>query len=151
MRKTLLDTVITTIAAILLSAPVCASEGNTLLNPHSDSGDCSLCHIAPVEKLRGWFVFASTKKEMKTDLNQLCLQCHSVKPTHAGGFLGVGKGHATGKKPEVNRQNLPLANDGTVTCATTCHNVHLKSDDRRLKNNFLRISANDLCVSCHNM
>lgn len=119
-------------------------------NPHTESGDCGICHVASVEKLRSWFTFGSTKRKMKVDLNQMCQQCHTIEPTHAGGFFGTGVGHATGKPTKLNRVGLPLAEDGTITCATTCHNMHVKSDDIHLQTNLLRINVNSLCLSCHN-
>lgn len=148
MRISGLYTVLMTLVVLFSCSAACAAEGVNI-SPHSDAGDCAICHVAPEGKLRGWFVFGSTKREMKADLNQLCLRCHTVEPTHAGGFFGVGIGHATGKKPAVNHENLPLASDGTITCAITCHNVHVTSDDRQLKR--LRLPVNSLCMSCHNI
>lgn len=130
--------------------PAAAAEKNRV-NPHAESGDCGICHIAAADKLGSWFTFASVKKEMKTNLNQLCLDCHSVDPLHAGGFFGVGVGHATGKQTKLNSKKLPLAADGTITCAITCHNMHVSPGDRLLKRGLLRLPVNELCVSCHNM
>jgi len=126
------------------------SAADLKVSPHSDAGDCSLCHVATAEKLRSWFAFGSTKREMKYDLNQMCKKCHTIEPLPEGS-LGVGIGHATGKKLTVNKQNLPLAPDGTITCATTCHNMHTTSDDRHQQSKHLRMSVNALCVSCHNV
>lgn len=56
-------------------------------SPHGDSGDCSLCHVAPVEKLQGWFVFPATKRQLVTDPTTVCQKCH-----------GVSFGHGVGKK-----------------------------------------------------
>lgn len=147
MRIIALDAVVMTLAVLLLSTAECPAE-DIKVNPHSEGGDCAVCHVAPPDKLRGWFVFGSTKREMKADLNQLCLQCHTVKPEPEGS-LGVGIGHATGKKPAANRGDLPLASDGTITCATTCHNMHVISDNRQLQQKHLRLPANSLCISCH--
>ena len=149
MRINAFDTALTTLVVLLLSAAVCSAEDVTT-SPHSDAGDCAVCHVAPADKLRGWFVFGSTKRKLKADLNQLCLKCHTVEPV-AVDSLGVGIGHATGKKPAVNHQNLPLASDGTITCAITCHNMHVKSDDRHQQLKHLRSPANSLCVSCHDI
>jgi predicted CXXCH cytochrome family protein len=137
--------------AILFLATSTSYADEQKVNPHSDSGDCAICHVASRDTLRGWFVFGSTKRELKDDLNKICLKCHTVEPTHAGGSLGVGKGHATGKKPAINRKNLPLSSDGTVNCATTCHNMHVSSDERFLQAKHLRLTVNDLCYSCHNL
>lgn len=138
------------VTILFISSSVCQA-GNVPATIHSETGDCSICHVASAEKLRGWFTFGTTKRELKNDLNQVCLACHTVEPTHAGGFFGVGIGHGVGKKPELNLQNLPLAVDGTITCATTCHNVHVISDDGRLQRKLLRAPVNSLCISCHNM
>jgi hypothetical protein len=150
MRTFALDAILMTMTLLLLSAPVSAAE-DVRAYPHSDSGDCAICHVAPENKLRGWFVFGSTKRELKADLNQLCLKCHTVEPIPAGGSLDVGIGHATGKKTAVNHQNLPLASDGTITCATTCHNMHVISDDRQQQIKHLRLPSTLLCVSCHDV
>lgn len=136
--------------SMLFSCSAGYAADNARISPHSDSGDCTICHVAPVGKLRGWFVFGSTKREMKSDLNQLCLQCHTVKAA-VPGEMGIGIGHATGKTLKTNDQNLPLAQDGTITCATTCHNIHVDSDDRQLHPKLLRLPPNVLCVSCHRM
>lgn len=150
MRTLSLDAAVMTLVILFLAASVPAAD-EVKVSPHSDSGDCTICHVASKDTLRGWFVFGSTKRELKDDLNQVCQKCHTVDPSHAGGFIGVGKGHATGKKPVINRKSLPLAGDGTVSCAITCHNIHVSSDDRSLQSKFLRMSVNDLCYSCHNM
>ncbi len=150
MRTIIRDAAVTTLAVLLLTSAVGAAEGE-MANPHSEAGDCGICHVASAGKLRSWFAFASTKREMKMDLNELCRRCHPVEPTHAGGFIGVGKGHATGKKTPINHENLPLANDGTITCAITCHNMHVTAEDRTQQLKHLRLPINKLCLSCHNM
>lgn len=149
MRISKSDVVLPVLMLLLLSGAVCTAE-DLKISPHSDTGDCSVCHVAPVDKLRGWFVFDSTKREMKPDLDQICLKCHTIGPNHAGGFSGVGLGHATGKKTAINRANLPLSNTGKITCATTCHNIHVSADDKQLYSKRLRLPVNSLCVSCHN-
>ncbi len=149
MRTIALDAVSMTMALLLLSSPVSAVE-NAMVNPHTDDGDCSICHVAPADKLRGWFVFGSTKRAMNGDLNHLCQKCHTIKPTPEWPFA-VGIGHATGKKTAVNHQNLPLAKDGTITCATTCHNMHVISNDRQQQAKHLRLPSNVLCFSCHDV
>lgn len=135
---------------LLLQSSLCAAEG-VKANPHSDKGDCSLCHVASADKLRGWFVLGSTKRELNDDLNKVCQKCHTVEPSHGGGFMGVDKGHAIGKRLTYNKGNLPLAGDGTITCATTCHNMHVSQDERQLHIKHLRLPVNDLCMSCHNL
>lgn len=148
MRIIALNAVSMTMAALLSYGTVCAAE-DIKASPHSVTGDCAICHVAPVSKLRGWFVSGSTKRELKENLNQLCQQCHTIEPTHDVGSLEVGFGHATGKKTAINHDNLPLASDGTITCATTCHNMHVTSDDRQQQLKHLRLPVNSLCVSCH--
>lgn len=150
MRIKALDILMTTFVVFFFSPAIFAAE-DVKVSPHSEEGDCAICHVAPANKLRGWFVSGSTKRALKEDPNQLCLKCHTIEPNHAGGFLGIGIGHATGKKTAVNHKNLPLASDGTITCATTCHNVHATPDDRQLYVKRLRLPVNVLCTSCHNM
>jgi predicted CXXCH cytochrome family protein len=149
MRKIPLPLLFITSCALFPCTAAFSAEANRV-SPHSETGDCAVCHVAPAEKLHSWFAFGSTKKELKADPAQLCLNCHTVEPTHAGGFLGVGIGHAVGKKTRLNRRELPLAVDGTITCATTCHNVHASPDNLQLRPKLLRLPVNDLCLSCHN-
>lgn len=148
MRRIGFDAGFLVLAAMFLCFSICFA-GDEKHNPHSDTGDCATCHVASSEKLRGWFVFGATKKEMKADLNQICQRCHKVQPNHADGLAVVGTGHAIGRKPAVNHENLPLASDGTITCAITCHNMHVTSDDRHQQLKHLRLPVNSLCVSCH--
>lgn len=108
-------------------------------NPHGDSGDCSLCHVAPVEKLRGWFVFPATKRQLVADPTTLCQKCH-----------GVSFGHGVGKKTHMNRSGLPLGANGTINCALTCHDMHISGVDDETQQRFhLRLPQSILCVSCH--
>lgn len=118
-----------------------APEQKLLLgqNPHNDDGDCSICHVASVEKLKGWFVFPSTKRQLKEDPNTLCRKCH-----------GVSFGHGIGKKPAMNLEGLPLSADGTINCALTCHDMHIKGvDDTNQLRLHLRLPNTKLCTSCH--
>lgn len=148
MRKIFLDGyAIAFLMFLMTTSPACAEEAK--ISPHSDSGDCSICHVAPADKLRSWFAFGSTKREMKDDLNRTCQKCHTVQIDTPLGELGVGVGHATGKKPSVNHQNFPLAPDGTITCATTCHDMHVQSKDGHQQRKHLRAPANSLCIACH--
>lgn len=108
-------------------------------NPHGDNGDCSICHVAPVEKLRGWFVFPATKRQLVADPITLCQKCH-----------GVSFGHGVNKKPHMNRSGLPLSADGTINCALTCHDMHISGVDADNQQSFhLRLPQSTLCVSCH--
>ncbi len=108
-------------------------------SPHGDNAQCGVCHVASVEDLNSWFTFQSTKKQLIADFNSLCRNCH-----------GVEFGHGVGKKPALNRDPLPLALDGTIACAITCHNMHVKSDDPGQNRYHLRASPEKLCISCHN-
>jgi len=109
------------------------------VSPHTENGDCALCHVAPKEKLQGWFVFGSTKRQLISDPNTLCRKCH-----------GVSFGHGVGKKPAMNRADLPLDADGTITCALTCHNMHISGlDDPNQQRLHLRLPQLKLCASCH--
>lgn len=148
MKKHGVEAILIPLVVLALCKTVCFAEDKKI-SPHSDEGDCAICHVAPANKLRSWFVFSSTKREMKADLNQLCLNCHTVGPTPEGS-LDIGIGHATGKKLTINRKNLPLASDGTITCATTCHKMHPDSDNSQLPRKRLRFSISELCMSCHN-
>lgn len=148
MRVIELNLVMMTLVLFFSCTNLYAAE-NSKISPHGENGDCAICHVAPVSKLRGWFVFDSTKREMKADLDQVCLKCHTIEP-ESEDSAGIGIGHATGKKLKINRQNLPLASDGTITCATTCHNMHPGSDNPNLQRKRLRLSVNELCMSCHN-
>lgn len=150
MRKIFLDGYASAFLVLLMTtSSVCAEEAK--ISPHSDSGDCSICHVALADKLRSWFAFGSTKREMKDDLNRTCKKCHNVQIDTPAGDLGVGVGHATGKKPAVNHQNFPLAPDGTITCATTCHDMHVQSKDIHQQRKHLRVPAKDLCIACHDV
>lgn len=107
-------------------------------SPHTDSGDCTICHVYPAETLRGWFVLGSTKRLLKDDLVEVCSKCH-----------GSGFGHAIGKKTTINHSGLPLNGKSEITCATTCHNMHVKSEDQKQTFYHLRLPFDALCVSCH--
>lgn len=150
MRIIIHNAVTVIMTVIVLSADVCRAD-EVRINPHSDTGDCTVCHVASADKLRSWFTFGSTKRELKDDLNKICQKCHIVQITSPDGMLGIGIGHATGKKTKLNRASLPLAGDGTINCAITCHNMHVTSDDRQQQLKHLRLPSNSLCVSCHNM
>lgn len=118
-------------------APVEAVSGR--VNPHVEDGDCTACHLIPVKELKGFFTAGAEKRKLRGDFVAVCLQCH-----------GVGFGHGVGKKPELNREDLPLDNDGRITCAITCHNMHLKKSLTPQQGHYhLRLPSERLCVSCH--
>lgn len=117
-----------------------AARGKYGKSPHKADGDCSVCHVAPKEELNSWFTFGSTKRKMVADPVQLCVRCH-----------GTGFGHGTGKKPDINTTNLPLNSDGTITCAVTCHDMHISEfKDKAQEQFYLRYDNVKLCTSCHN-
>jgi hypothetical protein len=148
MRKNAPDRFIIIFATLFVMTSLAGAD-EVKFNPHSDSGDCTICHVVSADKLKSWFAFGSTKREMKDDLNRLCQKCHTVQINTPLGGLGVGAGHATGKKPAINHQNFPLAPDGTITCATTCHDMHVQTKDQHQQRKHLRVSAKSLCIECH--
>lgn len=128
--------------ALALSGVVYGDEGisssQTKISPHGEDADCVVCHVASGVDLRSWFTLPSTKRKFKTDYNTLCRQCH-----------GVDFGHGVGEKPALNRKGLPLDAKGTIACAITCHNMHIKSEDPTQNRYHLRTSRENLCFSCH--
>ena len=108
------------------------------VSPHSDSGACGQCHVAASETLNSWFVFRSTKRQMKDGLVEVCKKCH-----------GSNFGHGIGKRPVVNHAELPLDDDGAITCATTCHSMHIRAEDSKQTFYHLRLPFDSLCISCH--
>lgn len=112
---------------------------NTEANPHEDSEHCGVCHVISKEKLEGFFTSKTLKRQLRADHVALCRQCH-----------GIGFGHGVGKKPDMNRERLPLADDGTITCATTCHSMHVKNpSDHEQEHYHLRLPVATICFSCH--
>ncbi|MBT0662790.1 cytochrome C [Geobacter pelophilus] len=107
-------------------------------SPHGVAGKCQVCHVEPEDSLNSWFTFTSTKKKLTLDFNEVCRQCH-----------GLDFGHGVGKKPALNRESLPLDSSGKITCAVTCHNIHIASDDPRQSQYHLRLIGAPLCLSCH--
>lgn len=150
MRKEAFNGFVVSGCVFLFTASFAIAEGSKT-SPHSDTGNCSICHVASTDKLRSWFAFGSTKREMNDDLNHLCQKCHTVQINTAEGALGVGVGHATGKKTLINHRNFPLAPDGTITCATTCHDMHVESKDMHQQRKHLRVPAKELCIACHDV
>lgn len=108
-------------------------------SPHGVPGQCSACHVLPENDLNGFFTGKSRKKELKFDPITVCRHCHES-----------GFGHGVGMKPAMNRENLPLDKGEAITCATTCHNMHLKSTEDQLQGHYhLRLPVDRLCFSCH--
>jgi hypothetical protein len=139
MQERILAFALLLVMAGPLGAEVTAVPGAEKGNPHGAKGKCEVCHQASEDTLTGWFTFSSTKKKMRMDLNSLCRQCH-----------GVQFGHGVGKHTEMNLKGLPMDVEGKITCAITCHNMHVKSTDPVQSRYHLRLPKNTLCLSCHN-
>lgn len=128
---------------LFLVTPATAGSGtgrDVETNPHDGSG-CPFCHNAPVTLLTKEDPTAEERAErraMKGDLTTICAECHE---------RSAEKGHPVGMPPKLNRLDLPLDDDGTINCATTCHHVH--TEDADLKRYMLRYSFDTLCLSCH--
>lgn len=111
-------------------------------NPHRNQ-KCQLCHTAPDELLAKEKPADNEivrRKLMRTDLINLCSQCHKASAESE---------HMVGVETKLNRQNLPLDHEGKITCATTCHDVHTKTPGLSIF--FLRVDPTTLCFSCHNV
>ena len=48
-----------------------------LANPHREAADCSVCHVAPEDKLKSWYTLPSTKRKLVSGANEVCLKCHT--------------------------------------------------------------------------
>lgn len=126
-----------TIAPSVFAAPSPVTPKH--INPHGEGGDCSLCHLLSAKELSRLTAADAAKRRLRADFVAVCLQCH-----------GVGFGHGVGKKPDMNRESLPLDKDGKITCAVTCHNMHLKDPLSPHQDRYhLRLPSERLCVSCH--
>jgi hypothetical protein len=110
-------------------------------SPHGVKGSCQVCHVETEDRLNRWslFSYGIDKKKLTLDYNALCRQCH-----------GVDFGHGVGKSTKFNKEDLPMDMEGKITCAITCHDMHIKSDDRTQSRYHLRYEKNRLCLSCHN-
>lgn len=132
---------------ICAAAPVRADESKSSpaqpaakVSPHDGKAPCAVCHEAPEEDLRSWFTFTSTKRKLKGGADGLCLACHAPE-----------FGHGVGKTPEMNKMGLPLDDAGRISCVRTCHNLHLEDPKDRIQKKYhLRLTQDDLCISCHN-
>lgn len=109
------------------------------VSPHDAQGACLSCHIATERDLRSDRFSVDGKSQLKSDVNEVCLQCH-----------GIDFGHGVGKKPGMNRKGLPLDENGLIACAITCHDMHVVAPENpHQKAYHLRIPVEDLCFSCH--
>lgn len=116
-----------------------AETGDSKGNPHTSRDNCGVCHLLPKNKLESFFTSSAMKRQLRADHVTLCRGCHDVRIDH-----GVGKA------PEMNREGLPVAEDGTITCATTCHSMHVKNPaDEKQEYYHLRLPIAKICFSCH--
>lgn len=143
MKLSCMIAILVTLSGVLFSVGCCdAGDKNARAkygkSPHSNHGDCNLCHLVTAEKLRSWFVFGSTKRRLREGPVEVCRKCH-----------GSEFGHATGRRTAVNTAKLPLAVDDTVTCAMTCHDMHINTEDSKQTFYHLRLPVDSLCTSCH--
>ena len=92
--------------------------------------DCSICHLT-----HGMVVNTVL---LNAPLTELCLQCHPDRKAPGE--------HAVGVAPRGPVGNLPLDEDGMITCIT-CHEPHGKTDSPRM----LRAKPDRLCRYCHKM
>ncbi len=113
-------------------------------NPHKDE-NCVVCHIASKELLTKVVPAESEavqRRFMRTDLIDLCSSCHRDR-------VSTESEHSVGVPTKLNRENLPLDPQGSITCATTCHDIHTKNPG--LKKGLLRHPYDTLCLSCHDV
>ncbi len=97
-------------------------------NFHLSKDNCNNCHLD-----------LNNPKALKDGPNRVCESCHpDVHPSHK-----------VGVKTRLNRENLPLDEEGKITCAYTCHNVHPKGN-KDFEKRLLRMDINKICFSCHN-
>jgi hypothetical protein len=107
-------------------------------NVHRPDGNCRTCHTLDAAALNA--DRAAAKTALVPDLEARCNQCHSDE----------GPSHKTGIPPKrAEPDALPLAPDGTITCAT-CHFIH--GEDVGF-GHFLRLDnrRGGLCLSCHEL
>jgi predicted CXXCH cytochrome family protein len=103
---------------LLMSNPLVAQEGDRGYHK-----ECIDCHK---EK---------DSKELKTEVNALCLGCHPQS---------IERDHPINIKPAIQPKNLPLDSEGKINCIT-CHEPHGKGTVESL----LRMDFNQLCQECH--
>ena len=126
------------VSSLASAADSRASSTDKRPSPHGVAGQCQICHVEPEDVLSGWFTSGVRKRALVVDHNTLCRQCH-----------GVAFGHGVEKEPETNDEGFPLAPDGTIACAITCHNMHIKAEDPVQNRYHLRAKQPTLCLSCH--
>lgn len=115
-----------------------SAEAATGTNVHRAGVDCVPCHGQDA----GWLAahHAAAATTLKPDLDAVCAGCHADEgPSHRTGIVA--------KRPVP--PTLPLAADGTITCAT-CHFVH---GEATTSESFERIdnAHGELCLTCHEL
>jgi predicted CXXCH cytochrome family protein len=91
----------------------------------AEKHECSNCHVTADNNMR-----------LKASLAELCNDCHSDRTRK--------NEHRVGMVPSMKAVDLPLSQDGRMTCIT-CHDPHEKSGYPML----LRVNPSELCTRCH--
>jgi hypothetical protein len=116
-----------------------ASSAGDMPNPHGKHGDCTVCHALTSDELKSGGLSRSEGVRMVRDADSLCKDCH-----------GTAFGHAIGMGTQQNQDNLPLDVDGKITCAFTCHDMHVNNPvDQAQTRMHLRVPPERLCFGCH--
>jgi hypothetical protein len=124
--------------ALSLHGTVTAAGAATGDNVHRSGANCGLCHTADAELLSAHRDAAAAA--LVPNLEAVCNGCHADE----------GASHRTGMPPKHPVPvALPLAPDGTVTCAT-CHFLHGEQTNTE---SFERIDNRhgQLCLTCHEL
>lgn len=114
---------------------VCHFGAHALPDAHPYTTRCSSCHTSPRNEL---VTGHPATRNMTADIDEECLRCHyDGAITHPVGIKNT-------KKPAPD---LPLAQDGAITCVT-CHFGHSNQNQ-----NTQLLRANNrrggLCLKCH--
>ncbi|RMG74425.1 MAG: hypothetical protein D6710_01565 [Nitrospirae bacterium] len=129
-------TLIALILFVYLISPVVFSLVDT---PHSfNDRECVLCHVGDPRKGKENIPLVAPEEE-------LCADCHSD--------LEETLSHPVGVYPRntVIPPDMPLSDDGTLTCST-CHDIHMPYKNRfGLSTHFLRrmVQGRQFCAICH--
>lgn len=127
------------LSLVVVTCAHAGDTGGTSNNPHVSSAMCESCHVITAQDLASADVAAQKKRDLRGGVNGVCTQCHKVS-----------LGHGVGKKPEMNTQQLPVGPDGAITCAITCHDIHLVKPETAVQRRYhLRLPHRKLCSSCH--
>ncbi len=106
-------------------------------NVHHPAAPCNACHTADETALRA--DPEAARRALAPDLEARCIACHGDQ----------GPSHQTGIPPRPPAPDLPLSEDGRITCAT-CHFVHGESNTF---GDFVRLDnrRGALCLTCHEL